>query len=131
MGRTKQQRGGSAGTWGSSFYANTAIGGPGAISRSTLANIENALIFKPFVKGAVIPTAPSTGIIPTGQYLAGMPPAHMSHTGGGRKATTGLTSKNVAELRDMCNANGLSCKQRGKFLTKAEMVQKLKQVGGG
>lgn len=141
-GRSKQQKGGSAGTWGTSFYANTAVGGPAAISRATLAHIDNALMFKPFAKSAVVPTGPSTGIIPTGQYLAGMPPAHVGQTGGGGKKRggqragqqragqkAGLAAKTVPELRTICNENGLSCKRGGKYLTKPQLVQKLQKAG--
>lgn len=129
-GKSRQQKGGSAGTWGASFYANTAVGGPAAITKATLAHIDNAVMFKPFANGAVIPTGPSTGIIPTGQYLAGMPPAHIPQSGGG-KVRGGLSGKTVPELRDLCNSNGLSCKRGGKFLTKTQMVQKLQRSGCG
>jgi len=126
-GKSKQQKGGSAGTWGSSFYANTAVGGPAAISRATLAHIDNALMFKPFSKTAVIPTGPSTGIVPTGQYLAGM------QLGGGKHQNQkgGLSKKTVPELRTLCNDNGISCRRAGKYLAKAQLVQKLQKGGCG
>lgn len=119
----KQQ--GGASNWMHSFHASTAVGGPAAISKFTLQNINNAPMFKPMSPSAQIPTAPSTGIVPNGRVLA--------MSGGGKHKQTGgaLQNKTVSQLRTLCNKNGLSCrnKQTGGFLPKASLISKLKQKG--
>lgn len=43
-----------------------------------------------------------------------------------------MPSKRTCQLRDACNANGMSCKNaHGKFLSDAEMEQKLQYGGEG
>ena len=108
-----------------SFYARTAIGGPAAISRSTLQGINNAPMFKPMSPTAQIPTLPSTGIVPNGRVLA------MTGGGYGYQHGGGLEKMSVKQLRTLCNQHGMSCrnKKTGAFLSKASLVRKLKQSG--
>ena len=43
-----------------------------------------------------------------------------------------MSSLNVSQLRDLCNAQGMSCKdQNGGYLTKGAMVKKLQSGGSG
>lgn len=96
-----------------SFYASGAVGGPGAISRFTLKGINNAPMFNPLSATAVIPTLPSTGIVPSESYLA--------HMKGG--------AASLDSLREQCNEAGLSCRDNnGKFLTRTALVKLLKEV---
>jgi hypothetical protein len=91
--KSRTQRGGAASDWVGSFYANTAIGGPAAISRATLEGIADAPMFNPLSSTATFPTN-STGIIPTGTYLAfasGVPTA--SQVGGARRLRKPRTQK--------------------------------------
>ena len=105
------QKGGS--DFMSSFYANTAVGGPAAISQALLAGINNSPMFNHLSMAATIP-GNSTGIIPTGLYLSGM-------TGGGQ---------DVAKLRTLCNKNGISCRgQNGGYLHAKTLVKKLREKG--
>jgi hypothetical protein len=59
------QEGGS--DYYASFYAKTAVGGPGEITRQTLAVIDRTPMFNPFNPNAVIP-GPSTGIVPSAYF---------------------------------------------------------------
>lgn len=54
------------------FYAQTAVGGPRAISYATLQYIDNSPMFNPLADNTVMPTTTS-GVIPTGLYLANVP----------------------------------------------------------
>ena len=81
--KAKKQRGGAASDWVGSFYANTAVGGPAAISRATLEGIADAPMFNPLSGTATFPTN-STGIIPTGTYLAFASPT-VAQVGGARR----------------------------------------------
>jgi hypothetical protein len=62
-----KQKGGSQ--YRQLFYAQTAVGGPAAISAATLSVIDQTPMFNPLQTDTVIPGP--TGIIPTGLYLAG------------------------------------------------------------
>lgn len=93
-----RQRGGAASDWVGSFYANTAVGGPAAISRATLEGITDAPMFNPLSSTATFPTN-STGIIPTGTYLAfssgGVPSA--AQLGGGKRQLLQAQLKQVKD----------------------------------
>lgn len=113
----QKHRGGGTDAAAGIFYAQTAQGGPSAISRATLSVIDQTPMFNALSPQTVIP-GPS-GIVPSGIALM--------HTGGGNLA--GLT---VPSLRDLCNSLGLSCKnQKGGFLTKTQMVQRLRGTKSG
>ena len=134
-----KQRGGSSDFMGL-FYANTAVGGPAAISQATLQGINNAPMFNPLSTNSAVP-GNSTGIVPTGTYLA-------THTGGGSRRQRGSSRRqrgssccaggsanqrgaSVADLRTECNNRGLSCRgPNGKYLPKAKLVKLLEQHGG-
>ncbi len=93
------------------FYSRGAVGGPAAISKVTLSGLNNSPMFNPLSSTAVIPTLPSTGIVPNGAYLAGM-------AGG---AASGTSDDN---LRAMCNKSGLSCRDmNGKYLPRSALLQ--------
>jgi hypothetical protein len=66
--KSREQTGGGS-AFNTQFHASIVKGGNHEISRVTAANIDKAPMFNPFSKDAVIPTAPSTGIVPTGIYL--------------------------------------------------------------
>lgn len=111
MPRRNNQKGGGS-DFAHSFYANTAIGGPAAISRATLQNIAKAPVFNPLSTNTVIPTI-ATGITPVGQYFA--------QSGGGQ-----LSKLTVPELRTMCNEAGMSCRDSdGNFLPKRDLIEML------
>lgn len=102
------------GNWMQSFHAQTAVGGPAAISHATLQHINSAPMFNPLTPNTTIPTGPSTGIIPNGMYFAQM--------GGSNH----LEQLPVQQLRSMCNQKGLSCKKpNGKYFTKKQLIRKL------
>jgi hypothetical protein len=109
----------------SSFYASGAVGGPGAISRFTLSGINNAPMFNPLSTTAVIPTLPSTGIVPSEAYLANM-------QGGAAKRrpvsrASGNNAISLDRLRAKCNKAGLSCRYKnGKYLPRDTLVKLLK-----
>ena len=73
QGAAKGQTGGASSAFISSFYSNTVVGGPAEISRITLQGIDNAPMFHPLDYNAVVPTLPSTGIIPEGIVLSNQP----------------------------------------------------------
>ncbi len=103
-----QQRGGGS-AYMQNFYASTAVGGPAAISHATLQGINNAPMFHPLSSTAVVPGT-SSGIVPTGLYLAGLQPlsgaeSSVIQSGGGAPTT--------AQLRTECNAQGISCYTKG------------------
>lgn len=101
-----------------SFYAVAAEGGPAAISSATLAGLANAPMFNPLSAAATIP-GNSTGIVPSALYLA-------SQLGGGQMTEGEVT----AQLRDACNANGISCRgPKGGYLKNKTLVQKLQKAG--
>lgn len=128
----KGQRGGS--DFMHSFYSKAAVGGPAAISKATLAGIKNAPMFNPLSASATIP-GNSTGIVPSGLYLA-------SQTGGdcgcqqggcgcqsggncGRKHS-GLDKLPTEQLRDKCNQNGISCRgQKGGYKHRNTLIKEL------
>ena len=68
-GGKRHQKGGGSSDWSHSFHANTAIGGPAAISHHTLQHINQAPMFNPLSDNAIIPTQ-ATGITPNCLYLA-------------------------------------------------------------
>lgn len=112
----RKQRGGSSSDFMHSFYANTAVGGPAAITRAGLETIDQAPMFNPLGEGAVFPTV-ATGIVPSGVYLAN------PQMGGGRS----LTSMTISELRTLCNKLGLSCKDRSglHYLPKSILITRI------
>lgn len=64
------QNGGS--DYYASFYAKTAEGGPGEITRETLAVIDRTPMFNPFDPTAVIP-GPNSGIVPSAYFYRHVP----------------------------------------------------------
>src|SRR3989338_6634763 len=68
------QRGGVGSDYSGLFHAWTAD--PMSQTRHTLQHIDQATMFHPLKSGAIFPTG-SSGVIPTGTYLA--------HVGGSRK----------------------------------------------
>jgi hypothetical protein len=118
---------GGASDYMHSFYSRSVSGGPGPLTRATLDNINNAPMFHPLQANAVIPTLPSTGIVPSEVYLANM-------TGGGRMRGARLTNNqqpSLDQLRAACNKAGLSCRDRqGRFLPRNRLVQLLKSKSG-
>ncbi len=140
--KSVKQNGGSCGCGGSpsaqvggvsdymsSFYSSGAVGGPGSISRVTLSGINRAPMFNPLSSTAVIPTLPSTGIVPSEVYLANM-------TGGSAKTKSFWSkwmspkpSPSIDQLRAACNKAGLSCRDKtGKFYPRATLVKLLNTV---
>ena len=117
--RSRTQRGGSS-DFLHSFYASTAAGGAQAISKATLTALPNTPMFNPLKSGTSIPGA-STGIVPNGAYLSQLP----VQAGGGSKGVP------IAQLRDACNANGLSCRdgRSGKYLQRAGLVKRMQKAG--
>lgn len=101
-----KQRGGGS-DYAQMFYFNNASRGSVATSRATMGIINQTPMFNPLQPNTIIPRP--TGIIPTGTYLA---------AGGGGT---------IAQLRDICNANGISCRdQNGKYLSRAKIIALLK-----
>lgn len=127
--KRKQQKGGVS-DWMHSFYSQGVVGGPAALSRAMLQNIDQAPMFNPLSDNTVLPTGPSTGIIPNGLYLAGMKGGGCGcgQSGGkGRKRGRSLYSMNVADLRRLCHQRGIRCRSaNGKLLGKTELLRKLK-----
>lgn len=118
---SKGQKGGSSSAYMHSFYSTTANGGPAAISQATLQGIGNAPMFNPLSASSVIP-GNSSGIVPSGIYLAGM------QTGGAGGQS--LESLSTPQLRDLCNANGMSCRtQNGGYEHRNTLIKKLQQGG--
>ena len=112
----------------SSFYASGAMGGPGAISRFTLSGINNAPMFKPLSSTAVIPTLPSTGIVPSEVYLANMKGGAAKRRSVSRRPGNSGDSVSLDRLRAECNSAGLSCRDNnGKYLPRATLVKLLKK----
>ena len=128
-----------------SFYSRGVSGGPGAITRATLDNINNAPMFNPLQETAVIPTLPSTGIVPSEAYLATATPATSTSTsttatnmtGGGFRSsfafgfTRGYNRQSSQpsddKLRETCNRAGLSCRDMfGRYLSRSKIIQLLK-----
>jgi len=122
-----------------SFYSRGVSGGPGAITRATLDNINNAPMFNPLQETAVIPTLPSTGIVPSEAYLAttaGPSTSTDNMTGGRfrRGFSSGYRSRSYYssqpsddKLREACNRAGLSCRDRfGRYLPRSQIIQLLK-----
>lgn len=118
-----RQRGGDSQYLGS-FYASTVQGGPAAISAATLAGINDAPMFHPLSTTATIPGV-SSGIVPSGLYLAGLGSAGASgaeQSGGGR-------GRSIQSLRSLCNRHGMSCRtQRGGFVSRSALIQKLRKA---
>ena len=117
-----QQKGGSA--YMQNFYANTALGGPAAISHATLQGINNAPMFNPLSSTAVVP-GNSTGIVPSGLYLAGLTPLS------GSEATNVVQSGggSTAQLRSRCNRKGISCYTNGGNLkSRQTMINQLNKT---
>lgn len=115
MPKCNKQKGGSS-AFMNSFYSNTAVGGPAAISKATLAGINDAPMFNPLSHSATVP-GNSTGIIPSGLYLA------VSQTGGAV-----LDKMSTPELRSTCNKCGISCRgQKGGYKRRDTMI---KQIAG-
>jgi len=128
-GNQKKQKGGSS-DFMHSFYSTTAIGGPAAISQATLQGINSAPMFNPLSMTATIP-GNSTGIVPTGLYLAGVQTGGMCgikhQKGGGCGCQSGGSPVSLEELRSACNAHGISCRgQNGGYLQRKTLIKKLK-----
>jgi len=68
----RDQSGGASSDFVGSFYANTVVGGPAAISAATLNGINTSPMFNPLNLTATFPTMPSTGIVPTGMVMSKM-----------------------------------------------------------
>ena len=62
------QKGGSS-DFTHSFYAQTVVGGPAALTKHTLDNIDKSPMFNPLSTNTAFPTI-NTGIIPNGLYYA-------------------------------------------------------------
>jgi hypothetical protein len=62
------------------FYSSGVKGGSRKITHITLDNIDNAVMFNPFNNNAVVPTYPSTGILPNSLYYL---KSQTSQTGSG------------------------------------------------
>ena len=103
---TKKQHGGSSDFMGL-FYANTAVGGPAAISQATLQGINNAPMFNPLSTNSAVP-GNSTGIVPTGTYLA-------THTGGGSRRQRGSS----------CCAGGSANQRGGAIIRNKRQLQEI------
>jgi hypothetical protein len=98
MPKKNIQRGGSA--FMQNFYASTVVGGPAAISHVLLQGINQAPMFQPLSTTAVVPgTVASSGIVPSGLYLAGMQPLIQSG---------GMPPISTQELRDTCVKYGIN-----------------------
>jgi hypothetical protein len=111
----------------SSFYSSGAVGGPGAISRFTLSGINNAPMFNPLSSTAVVPTLPSTGIVPSEIYLANMKGGAAKRRPVTRAVGKASDSVSLDRLRAECNKAGLSCRYKnGKYLPRATLVKLLK-----
>lgn len=141
--RNKAQQKGGSSDFMHSFYANTAVGGPAAISQATLAGIDQSPMFNPLSATATIP-GNSTGIVPSGLYLSsaagqtGGSCGQRQHggcgcSGGARRQHGGaLDSLTTAELRTECNNNGISCRtQNGGYKTRSTMIRQLGGIGAG
>jgi hypothetical protein len=115
----KNQEGGSS-DYMHSFYSSTALGGAAAISQATLAGINQAPMFNPLSGTAAIPGT-STGIIPSGLYLAS------TQSGGGCKQhAKQLGGMSTEQLRDQCNENGISCRgEKGGYKHRSTLIQQL------
>lgn len=137
--KNRKQKGGAASDYGSLFYANTAVGGPAAITKATLQYIDKAPMFHPLSKNVVIPTG-TTGIIPDGLYLAQV-------GAGGEKKKRSVSPKphvvlsphkmTVAQLRNYCHEHGISIKVGSALAPKSVLIarmmaarQKQQQQGG-
>ena len=68
----RDQSGGASSDFLGSFYANTVVGGPAAISTFTLNGLSASPMFNPLSMTATFPTMPSTGIVPTGMVMSQM-----------------------------------------------------------
>lgn len=88
------------------FYAQTAVGGPRAISYATLKYIDNSPMFNPLADNTVMPTTTS-GIIPTGLYLANVPDqSNVKQEGSGRRKKL-LEMVSTEKLMKMANKYGV------------------------
>lgn len=143
MPNKRKQRGGASSDFVHSFYANTAVGGPAAMTRAGLQVIDQAPMFNPLSDNTVFPTD-STGIVASGLYLANTPDASAGalpfggQMGGAPVLNkTALSKLSVAKLRTLCNRLGMSCAgKNGEFLPKVVLVAKIlssnaQQLGGG
>ena len=121
-----------------SFYASTVAGGPAAISKALLSGINQAPMFNPLNAAAVVPGGVSTGIVPSGLYLASL--VGGGQRGGGcpgdpigpraRKNQSDQKGGSIstAELRTRCNEMGISCKTAsGKYKSRETMIRQLKR----
>jgi hypothetical protein len=123
---------------------------PAELSRVTLENIDCSPMFNPLRKGTIFPTGTS-GIIPSGVYLASMPAAYdicttvecvaqkeaerqarkelqgvrMAETGGVGPQTGGSKKKQTGGCNYGCGCGCTSCKMNGGCCG-----QQLKQLGG-
>lgn len=103
--------------WMTSFYAQGVEGGNAALSRATLAGIDQSPMFNPLSDSARIATMPSTGIVPTGAYLANMPADRVPE------------KMSTPKLRKELNCKGHTCRnQKGGFLSRSELVDKLRSL---
>jgi hypothetical protein len=132
-----------------SFYASTVAGGPPAISKALLSGINQAPMFNPLSASAVVPGVVSTGIVPSGLYLASLAGGGGQKAGGcpgdpiGKAAKT--TSKapsskkakaskdqvggmSTAQLRTKCNQHGISCMTAGgRYKSRNTMINQLQK----
>ena len=136
-----------------SFYSSTVAGGPAAISKALLSGINQAPMFNPLSASAVVPGVVSTGIVPSGLYLASL--AGGGQTAGGcpgdpigkgakssSKTPTskktkapkdqvgggGVGSMSTAQLRTKCNQHGISCMTAGgRYKSRNTMINQLQK----
>lgn len=108
-----------------SFYASTAVGGPAAISKATLAGINQVPMFNPLSGNASIP-GNSTGIVPSGLYLASQSGGSCGCSRSKKCQHGGLNSLSTEQLRDLCNDSGISCRgQKGGYKRRSTLIKQL------
>jgi len=112
------------------FYAQTAVGGPRAISYATLKYIDNSPMFNPLATDTVFPTT-STGIIPTGIYLANAPNEKVKSEmhGGSRKLLETVSQEKLLHLANKYNVSSeyLERDQLISAIREAKLQKKLKK----
>jgi hypothetical protein len=114
----KQQKGGSQ--FKQMFHAQTVVGGPAAYTKAGLEVLKQTPMFNPLSPKTVIP-GPS-GIVPSGLYLGS------AQKGGGCPAPVlkQLGGMPTEQLRDVCNANDISCRtKKGGFKHRTTLIKQL------